>query len=107
MVRDALRAPHHEERVRHYAGSSLPDCGATDLAGVSSSGRSSTSSNSTMLSISVPIAMLVTRSRMNSTTTGTLNSAIHFPRGGERRLRVVRIGNADRLAAEPLGDRDV
>src|SRR5262249_6027627 len=40
--------------------------------GVSSSGRSSTSSNSMMLSISVPIAILVTRSRMNSTTTGTL-----------------------------------
>src|SRR5262249_39821423 len=34
------------------------------------------SSNSTMLSISVPIAMLVTRSRITSITTGTRYSAI-------------------------------
>ena len=30
-----------------------------------------------------------------------------FPRGRERRLRMVRIGDADRLAAEAFGDRDV
>src|SRR5258707_595293 len=30
-----------------------------------------------------------------------------FPRGRERRLRVVWIGDADRLAAKALGDRDV
>src|SRR4029450_1903698 len=29
------------------------------------------------------------------------------PRGGERRLRMVRIRDADRLAAQSLGDRDV
>ena len=34
------------------------------------------SSNSTTLSISAPIAMLVTRSRIISITTGTLNSFI-------------------------------
>ena len=77
------------------------------LAGVSSSGRSSTSSNSTMLSISVPIAMLVTRSRMNSTTTGTWCSAIHSRAVANAACASLRIGDADRLAAEAFGDRDM
>jgi hypothetical protein len=60
-----------------------------------------------MLSISVPIAMLVTRSRMTSTTTGTWNSAIHSSRRWRTAAAIVRIGDADRLAAQPFGDRDV
>ena len=42
-----------------------------------SSPRVASSSNSVMLSISVPMEMLVTRSRMISTTTGTRCSRIH------------------------------
>src|SRR5262245_40757829 len=30
-----------------------------------------------------------------------------LPRGGERRLRLMRIGDADRLAAQPFRDRDM
>jgi hypothetical protein len=63
------------------------------------------SSNSTTLSISVPIAMLVTRSSMISMTTGTLCSAIHFSAcaiaGSISSCRCTRI------ALQPnLGDRD-
>ena len=60
-----------------------------------------------MLSISVPIAMLVTRSRMNSTTTGTLYSSINSRAVAKRGLRILRIGDANRLAAQAFGDRDM
>ena len=60
------------------------------------------SSNSVTASISVPIEMLVTRSRMTSITTGTLNSAI-------QRLACSIAGissclHADELAAQALDD---
>src|SRR5665213_571302 len=64
-------------RTVPQTGTSLPRGEADGRLGVSSSGKSRISSNSTTLSISVPIAILVTRSRMNSTTTGTLYCAIH------------------------------
>ena len=60
-----------------------------------------------MLSISVPIAMLVTRSRMNSTTTGTLYSAINSRAVAKAACASFGIPDADRLAAEAFGDRDM
>ena len=60
-----------------------------------------------MLSISVPMAMLVTRSRMISTTTGTWNSRHQFIGLGKCGLDFAGIGDADGLAAEAFGDRDM
>src|SRR5690606_31769598 len=58
---------------RHGVSSSLGWLGRPGAysAATGCGGRSRVSSNSTILSISVPMAMFVTLSRMNSTTTGT------------------------------------
>src|SRR4051812_30574647 len=83
------------ERTLHQAGSSA----GGRPTGVSSSGSSRISSNSTILSISAPIAMLVTRSRMNSTTTGTLYSAIHSR--AVANAACASCGSVTRIALQP------
>src|SRR4029079_14366605 len=65
--------PRTTAMINRQAGCSA----SARAAGASSSGKSRISSKSMTLSISAPIEMLVTRSRMNSTTTGTPYSFIH------------------------------
>ncbi len=62
------------------------------------------SSNSLTLSISVPIAMFVTFSRITSTTTGTRCSRAQRLRLSQRAGDLLGIGDAQRLAAEALDD---
>src|SRR6266404_503637 len=72
---------------------------ASRIMSASSTGKSRVSSNSTILSISVPIAMLVTRSRMNSTTTGTLCCVINSR--AVANAACASFGSMTRMALQP------
>ena len=67
--------------------------------------RQRISSNSLTLSISAPIEMLVTRSRMNSSTTGTWCSAMSACARSKAALNSLADFDPDRLAAERLRRR--
>ena len=72
-----------------------------------SSLRSASSSNSTTLSISAPMEMLVTRSRMNSRTPGNptlLHQPLGFLEGSRKFLRLL---HPYRLASHGLGHRNM
>ena len=84
----------------HDQSSSATAVGASSLPCASSS-------NSMMLSISVPIAMLVTRSRMISMTTGTLILRHPLLRLLDRRVDLLLLVDADRLAAQTLDNLEV